>query len=121
MDFLREILPKCEEHEHGFAPPEFDIDGFTAEQIGFHVYLLGEAGLLQTREITGDGDNSPQAAAISITNGGYDFLQKTRDPDIWQRSKDVASRAGGWTVQILVGIASRLMEQRVTALLQGQV
>ena len=44
MDSIREILLAVEAHPCGFAP-SIEIHGYTQEQVGYHVFLLGEAGL----------------------------------------------------------------------------
>jgi hypothetical protein len=47
MDLVREIHLALEQHPHGFAPDELRIDGFTEEQVGYHAYIMGQAGLIR--------------------------------------------------------------------------
>jgi len=47
FDLIRKILLTMEAHEHGFLRDELRIDGYNDEQIAFHMYLLGEAGLVK--------------------------------------------------------------------------
>ena len=48
MDLVRKILITLEEQPHGFFCQSLAIDGYSTEQIGYHVTLMGEAGLLYT-------------------------------------------------------------------------
>ncbi len=73
MDLIREILRKLEEHNHGYAPQNFSIDGFSDEQVGYHIYLMGEAGLLKTHNVTSSADMSPNAIASGLTWEGHEF------------------------------------------------
>jgi hypothetical protein len=59
MDLIRKILFAVEEHEHGFAPREFAIDDYNEEQIGYHCYLIVDAGLADGENLTCNGSDSP--------------------------------------------------------------
>jgi hypothetical protein len=87
MDLIRKILLKLEEHEHGHAPEPFKVEGYTDELVGFHVHLMGEAGLLRVANITGFDDSSPMAIPSSILPVGYDFLDAARNDKIWAQVK----------------------------------
>ena len=65
MDLIREILLRLEAHPHGFAPA-LEIEGYTDEQIGSHVALMGQAGLIDAHPITTIADESPRALALSL-------------------------------------------------------
>jgi len=50
----------------GFAPPNVEIDGsYRAAQIGYHVWLPGDAGLMKVTEVTSMGSGAPQAIAMN--------------------------------------------------------
>jgi len=87
MDLIREILLRVEEHEHGFAPQELGIPGYDAETVGFHCYLLDEAGLLRATETTHRGSDSPCAAPQRLTWAGYEFLDAARSESLWQQAR----------------------------------
>ena len=116
MDLFREILLQCETHNHGYAPKVIDVPDYSKEQIDFHIYLLGEAGLLRTINTTSLSDKSPKAEALNITNDGYDFIEKTRDPDTWQKTKKVVAEVGVWTLPILISVATDIIKQKVSSL-----
>jgi hypothetical protein len=46
----------------------------------------------------------------SLTLAGHDFLDAARSPFVWRRAKEIASAAGGFTVDLLLSIAKSLLE-----------
>ena len=50
---------------------------------------------------------------------GDDFLEKTRDPDVWQKTQVAAKNVGGWTVRTLVMIATEIFTRKVSNALDG--
>ena len=87
MELVRQILVQIEEHEHGMAPRSLTIDGYTQEQIGYHVHLMGQAGLLKVADVSHFGSTSPEAIATRMTWAGHEFLDAARSDTVWQRAK----------------------------------
>ena len=87
IDLVRHILLFIEQHEHGTAPRDMAIDGYTEEQIGYHVHLMGQAGLLKVADVTSFSSTSPEAIPISMLWDGHDFLDAARSETIWNRAK----------------------------------
>ncbi len=79
MDLVREILMVCADHEHGRAPRDLAIDGYSEEQIGHHAYLMMQAGLVEAADVTTMGSESPEAVVTSVTWAGHEFLEASRD------------------------------------------
>lgn len=117
LDLMRLILMACEEHPHGFAPRDLALPGYTKEQIGYHIHLLGQAGLMRVSDVSSFGDASPQALAIALTNAGHDFLDATRDPTRWQRVRSVVATLGGWTLDVVRDVAVQLLKEQATRLM----
>ena len=109
MDLIREWLLKLETLSEGAgevfvlsgADPEVAVDGYSPEQITYHLELLREAGLI----------NSPGSQpALGVTFerlswNGHDFLDSVRNPETWTRTKEGARKIGGWTVDVLLDMA----------------
>jgi len=111
MDLIRKILLEIESHEHGDAPQNFSVEGYSKETVGYHVHLLGEAHLLEVTHSTVYGDRSPQAIPLNMTWDGHDFLDACRDENIWNRAKSeigerVSSVSFGVLKQVLVKIGT---------------
>lgn len=103
FDLIRKILLTMEAHEHGFLGNELKIHGYTEEQIGFHVYLLGEAGLAKVVENTNVQSESPSAFPLNLTWAGYEFIEAAKDETLWGKAKErVIKPAGGVAYGVLV-------------------
>jgi len=96
------ILLEIESHEHGRAPRQFKIENYTEEQIGFHVHLMGQAGLLKVADSTHMGSASPEAIPLAMTWQGYEFLEAAREPSRWQAATQKVKSAGAaMTIEII--------------------
>ncbi len=94
LDLVRTILMALEDHEHGFAPNEFRIKGHTDEEVGFHVLLMGEAGLLKSFDSTTTTSLSPQGMPGRLTWDGYEFLDAARNASVWEEAKQQIRNGG---------------------------
>jgi len=88
IDLVRKILFKIEQHEHGMAPRPLSIEGYTDEQVGYHVHLMGQAGLLEVADVTNRGSRSPEAVPVSMTWAGHEFLDAARSDTVWSKAKE---------------------------------
>ena len=103
LDLIRKILLRIEAHDFGFAPEEIEIEGYTEEQISFHIFLLGDAGLLKVDENTVIGCTSPSAIPSHLTWAGYEFLESAKDETVWGKAKEkVIKPAGGVAFSVLL-------------------
>jgi hypothetical protein len=88
LDLVRDILLWMESQEHGFAPHEgVKIEGRSEEEIGFHVHLMGQAGLIETTSNTYLESESPSAMPLSITWEGYEFLSNSKNDTVWAKAR----------------------------------
>ena len=112
MNLVRSILLALEQHEHGHAPDKLKIEGFSDEQIGYHIYLMGQANLLKVANINSCDSLSPTAIPIGITWEGYEFLEMAREPSMWKRAVEkVTSTGGTMTIDILKTVLAALAKQ----------
>ena len=115
MDLVRKILMVCEEQEHGRVSGELQIDGFSDEQIGYHAFLMIEAGLAHGFDQSGAGDPSPQGRIISLTWEGHEFLEASRNEGLWNKAKQAAGASGGMVLgvlkSVLIDLATKAAKQ----------
>jgi len=110
MDLVRKLVLAIEDSPAGFAPKDLQIEGFTKEQIGYHLYIMLEAGLIRGANVTTHGSKSPQAIATSLTWAGHEFADAARDPDRWKKAMELTKeKAGSVTLEVLVKLLSYLM------------
>ena len=93
LDLCRTILLRTEEiegHPGRLKLPE--IEGFSEDQIGYHVYLLQDAGLLQAYDAR-DRDTMWGYYPSHLTWAGHEF--PARNDTIWEQAKeDIMKKAG---------------------------
>ena len=101
MDLIREILLQMVNHDHAYAP-KIEIAGRSDEEVGFHVWLLGDAKLIKTTDVTTHGSGSPKAVPVHLTWQGYEFLEAVRNQSTWESAKaQVLSKVGGMSFELL--------------------
>jgi hypothetical protein len=95
MELIREIALRIEEAPGGFAPQPFGVDGYSDEQVGYHVLLMMEGGLLHGFEVTSMNDSTPLALPNRLTWAGHEFIDAAREATRWEKTKALLARAGG--------------------------
>lgn len=95
MDLVRKILMALEDNPTGYFKDEMTIDGYTEEDVGYHCYLLLQAGLVGGYDINTLGCSSPSAVASHLTWMGHEFLDASRESSRWEKAKGIAGKVGG--------------------------
>lgn len=114
MDLIRNILMHAEQHSHGFcAEGSPEIDGYTAEQVGYHVYLMEQAGLVAAHSTTVIGSSSPSAALINLTWYGHDFLDAARQPERWAQAKKIINKVGSVSFDVLLSLLAEMAHKAI--------
>lgn len=96
-DLAREILAEIE--GHSYDPNHFfvvEIDGYSKEEVAYHVMLLAEAGYVEASSLpTTDGTIWK---AERLTWEGHEFLEAAQDKTLWNRAKALLTEKGGGIV-----------------------
>jgi hypothetical protein len=117
MDIVRELLLRIEAVNMPAGHPALltvtsdDLvrPGDDQNSIAEHVRLLVDAGFVKPTRLSG-----PEFFGVSgLTWRGHDFLDAIRDPEIWRQTKDGATKAGGFTVEILGDLAKGLLKTQI--------
>jgi len=119
MDLVRKILFIVEKHPHGFYLQQVNVEEYTPEQIGYHIFLMGEAGLVSAIDTSSMDSESPEAILKNLTWAGYDFLDACRDEGRWNQAKEIFSRLDGVTFDVAKQVLVGLMTAAATQLLKG--
>lgn len=117
MDLIRELMLKLEElpfslgSVHTLTPGEevMIFDGYSSDEIRYHLDLLIEAGFLVTAGGNMDGDTYLERLSIA----GHDFVDSVRSPEVWAKTKKGAEAAGGFTVDLLKDLAKGFLKKQV--------
>lgn len=124
MDMVRDLLLRIEAGKTVFQildpesasaigiEPDEPMTREEADKLSLHLELLANAGFIGVERLSG---GYWQVSDISWP--GHDFIDSVRDPKIWQATKDAATKAGGFSVDLLKGLAKGLVKtqlQKVT-------
>jgi hypothetical protein len=93
MDLIRELLLRAEEEatQKGFFMPT--VEGYTPEQINYHIELLEQKGLARTFHIPSGRDDIWKLGAL--TWEGQDFLANAKNQTVWNKTKALVKSKGG--------------------------
>jgi hypothetical protein len=102
MDLVRQILLTLEKRT---GLQNVEIEGYTAEQIGFHVWLMADAGLVRASAVTSQAAKVPYSIPFCITWQGYEFLAIMKDDSTWKKSKStVLAKVGAVGFEIIKSV-----------------
>ena len=71
MDLIRTILMRIEGSPSEGALPPFGLVWFAPEQVGYHVHIMAEDGLIEAADITSSANNGPAAKRLALTAKGH--------------------------------------------------
>jgi hypothetical protein len=118
MDVIRTLLLKLEGRYKGIGTVIFDhgdeelaIEGVSPMAVTYHLGLVVEAGFV-TGKVTGTGGFMMNG----MTWAGHDFLDSVRDEEIWRRTKEGVNLAGGFTFDLMKGLAKGFVKKKVESL-----
>lgn len=85
MDLIRLILLEVEQRQDVLRSRKVIVEGYSPEQIAYHVKLLAQANLVDVIDFTTfDGlDMRPR----SLTWAGHEFIDATRNESVWHKVK----------------------------------
>ena len=109
-DYVRELLLEFEACKGWRIPNAHKINASPDdERRSYHIQLMCDQGLLL--EIN--------SGMCRMTSYGHDFLDATRNNDIWEKAKRSAYNAGGFTLNVLMEIAVEYVKARATTFLDA--
>ena len=88
LELCRQIMLKIEEHYDPTGEQVYvELDGFTADQIGYNTSLLIQAGLVKGwGKGYGSINNQYECFASNLTWKGYEFLDNARNDNVWNKA-----------------------------------
>lgn len=94
MDLIRRILMEVEGGHHG-SWIELNIEGYSADEVSYHVMQLAQAGLITAIDDNGLDENISKGwVPTGLTWSGHEFLRAARDDNRWQRAKRMMAQSG---------------------------
>ena len=117
LETVREILMRLEELNIPVGSAAFlsvfeeplATAGSSPDSVAYHMRLLMAAGFIDQTKTQGAQDFGLRG----LTWQGHDFLDSIRDPEIWRQTKEGATKAGGFTIELLADLAKGLIKTQI--------
>lgn len=101
MDLVRAILIDVEQCSDWIGSDLPSFDEWNPTEVGYHVKIMIEAGLLSGGDCTGDGDVGYNFGGIELSWMGHEFLAMARSDTTWKKAKAKMGQAGGVVFSVL--------------------
>jgi hypothetical protein len=116
MDLIRKLLLNIETDQrfdgtHWFrivSPADLGITGHSAEDVGYHVNLLIEAGYL-----AGKGGMETIPAMNKLTWQGHEFIDNIKNDDIWSKVKTRISGLSTVALSVVAALAESEIKRKL--------
>lgn len=110
MDLIRLLLLRSEGDQDAAA----ECTKFTVEELGYHVQLLIDAGLVEGM-VARDSNGAIIGAVVSrLTWSGHEFVQTMRDNTLWKKAKEHFLKPGvSWSFDLLKEWAKHELKQKL--------
>ena len=100
MDLVREILLSIEARPEDSGDTAVEIPGRSLDVIQLHLQMMDDAGLVEGLMFTRGG-----ACCTRLTWAGYDFIEASRNPSIWEKAKALTIKHTGGLALAALGEA----------------
>ena len=105
MDLVRNIAFAVEEAPDEFQSINLKFEGFTDDQIGYHVELMFESELLLGYDVTVMTSQFKEFVIRRLTSKGHDFVDAARNPTVWSNAtRIVKEKVGGVTIDVMIQV-----------------
>ena len=95
MELVRTILQLLDEGEPGQMPGSVpEIEGYDYITVGYHCYLLSDAGLVEGCTPYREG-GLPIVIPMNLTWAGHEFIDNAKHDGVWNEAKDAVMKTGG--------------------------
>ena len=112
MDLVRKILLELEDIPYELGGFDLELEGYSPDQISYHVMLLNEAELIEANDLSTFG--GPKWTPKRLTWAGHEFIEASRDESRWEKAKNIMKEKGsGMAFDVLRSVLIQLMTKAV--------
>ncbi len=112
LETIRKIVLLVEQLSTGTVIDDIQIEGYSAAQIGYHCYLIIDAGLAKGIDVTSAADTSPDWRILHLTSAGHDFADLASNEATWKKATGlVKDKAGGATIEIIKDVLISVIKE----------
>jgi hypothetical protein len=113
MDLVRTILLRMEGGPTGRPPQDLGIKGFSPEEIGYHIRIMMQEGLIEGQNGTSMQSAGPEAIPTSLTWKGHELLDLARDQERWNRAKAIIAKVGSAPLSVWMKVLTDILWKSV--------
>jgi Hypothetical protein (DUF2513) len=106
MELIRKLVLATESSTNTGISNNLGLSGYTQEQIGYHSYLMIQAGLAEGIETTKVSSLNPQADLHNLTWSGHEFADAARDETRWIKAMGIIKEKSG---TVTIGVLTQLL------------
>jgi hypothetical protein len=117
-DLIRRLMLDLEQST-GRVGRSHVVDGYTQDQVAYHLALILKSGLAEGPKpiYPSDGSDPTIPAAVMVirlTPEGHDFIADLRDDAVWEKVKERTAKVGGSvSLELLKQVATAVVKQMV--------
>lgn len=100
-ELMRKIALVVEDTPMGPVKRQPSVDGYSDDEVGYHVHLLVEVGLARGLDVRNVGHTHPYALLSDLTLAGHEFAELVRDETRWNGAMAEARSTGAVTLNTL--------------------
>lgn len=110
MDLIRKILLEIEKSDDIINPKEINIEGFTRQEISYHIELLHDAGFIEGIDL--NSKDGYLWFAKKLTWEGHEFLDAIKNENVWNKIKQKSSNElSTFPLKVISSVAIELTKE----------
>jgi len=115
MDLVRALLLEIEKQSDGERwLDNIEIDGYSRQQITYHLKLLWEAGLVDANDKTTTLKSGLSIVATGLTWEGHEFLDASRNEGNWNKAKNfLSNKVGTLTFEGIKATLNQIIKSQI--------
>jgi hypothetical protein len=115
IDLIRKLLLHFEEKPNDKVEECPQIEGYSELEIGYHLLLMDEADLLRCeRVMSSSSDRVIKVFPFSLTWQGHEFLEASRNDNIWKSALKLAGdKLGVIPFEILKVLLLKMIKEKL--------
>ena len=116
FDLVRKLLAFFEDKPNDDPIEVPQIDGYSEQEIKYHLVLMHEAGFLRCERVRSltDPERVIYVLPFELTWQGHEFLQSIKDDTVWRKLKErVIKPSASWTFAIVTDWLKHEINQRI--------
>jgi hypothetical protein len=118
MDLVRRILMEIERQSVDSPNIDLRIDGYSGEEISYHVKIMYQAGLIEAIDFS--SHDGIAWKPTSLTWEGHEFLDNARNETTWNKAKGILKDKGASaSFDVMKDLLLKVATHYVTANLAG--